>query len=153
MAVEQTLVVLKPDACSNKECENEIIRTLAQKDGLSIVSFVSHLRLEKDFFIEHYDGVSGLSGRLFEKFGEEKGQKIFDETLDYMTSGPVTAMIIEGEDAVGHRADAVAGPAYAEMIGIEMANVVHASGNPEEAKKEIALWRDKYKLLITGLAC
>ena len=88
-----------------------------------------------------------------------RGEKTFQYNLAYMTTGPVIAMVLEGVEAVP-LVRKIVGPTepksaemgtirgdfshmsfgYSDAKGIGVPNLVHASGNVSEAKKEIALW-------------
>ena len=106
---------------------------------------------DKDHYYQHYEGISKMITR--------RGQKTFDNTLKFMTSGPVIAMVLEGVEAVplvrkmvgstepmaadmgtirGDFAHMSFGYSDAKRTGVP--NLVHASGSPAEAKKEVALW-------------
>ena len=88
-----------------------------------------------------------------------RGQKTFDITLKFMTSGPVIAMVLEGVEAVplvrkmvgstepmaadmgtirGDYAHVTFG--YADAHDEAVPNLIHASGNPEEADAEVSYW-------------
>src|SRR5258708_3386371 len=89
----------------------------------------------------------------------EQGRMIVKGLQSYITSGPVVAMILEGEDAIANvrRITGYTDPTKADKgtirgdLGVDsilvangekrpVENLIHASGNPEEAQKEIALW-------------
>jgi nucleoside-diphosphate kinase len=91
---------------------------------------------------------------------EVLGQKVYDSLIKYLTSGPMVAMVWEGHDAVD-RARAIAGDTTPIRAGvgtirgdltfesqilsnlqgrIALANLVHVSGDPDEALEEIAYW-------------
>jgi nucleoside-diphosphate kinase len=82
-------------------------------------------------------------------YGEHRGKDFYEKLLDYIISGPVVAMILEGEEAVS-LARALAGPTdvYKAPPGTirgdfalrTRLNVVHASDSPAGAKREIALF-------------
>ncbi len=88
-----------------------------------------------------------------------RGQKAFDVTLEMMQQGPVLAMVLEGVEAVslvrkmvGTTEPKSAAPGtirgdyshmsfeYADAQGVGVPNLIHASGDPDEAKEEIAHW-------------
>lgn len=88
-----------------------------------------------------------------------RGEQAFRYNLSYMMTGPVIAMVLEGVEAVA-LVRKIVGPTepksaemgtirgdyshmsfgYSDAKGMGVPNLVHASGNKEEAKKEIALW-------------
>jgi len=97
---------------------------------------------------------------------EEAGEKVLDGLKKYMTSGPVVAMVLQGAHACAIVRKTVGGtePLSSDVGTIrgdfvldsyEMAdtdsravrNLVHASGNPEEAEKEIPIWFDESEIL------
>lgn len=140
--IEQTLVLVKPDGVS-RGLIGEIIRRFEQR-GLKIVA-LKLTRIDHDFAKKHY---------------ASHVDKSFYASLEgYITEGPVVAMIVEGVDAVdnvrklgGATEGEAALPgtirgdfthmnyAHADEKNISVKNVLHASGNPKDAKKEIALW-------------
>jgi nucleoside-diphosphate kinase len=146
--MEQTLVILKPDTVM-RGIVGEII-TRFEKAGFKIVAMKM---LEPDYshYAEHYEGIGTLKTR--------KGEEIFESTLASMQDGPVIAMILEGVEAVeavrkmvGDTQPKTALPGtirgdyahvtygQASQIGRGVANVVHASADVGEAKKEIEHW-------------
>lgn len=140
--IQKTLVLLKPDAVERGLC-GEIIHRF-ERAGLKIMGMKMQW-MNKEFASKHYDA---------------HVQKDFYKSLEeYMTSGPVLAMVLEGVEAVtivrkmaGEtepkkstpgtiRGDfAVHSYAYADNKGISIKNLIHASGTPEEAQKEVNLW-------------
>jgi nucleoside-diphosphate kinase len=142
MAIQQTLVLIKPDGVK-RGLIGEIIRRFEQR-GLKLAA-LKMVQIDSDFSKKHY---ATHIDRDFYK-GLEK----------FMTSGPVVAMIIEGVDAVenvrklcGVTESKAALPgtirgdfshvsySHADEKGISIKNIVHASGNEEDAEKEVALW-------------
>lgn len=109
---------------------------------------------DEKHFHEHYEGIS----KLITRWGED----IYRVTLSQMTVGPVLAMVLEGIDAVEHVRKMVGtldpkesapgtirgdythvSRAYTNERGGTLPNIIHASGDVAEAKKEIALWFNK----------
>src|SRR5437764_4234932 len=132
MAIERTLSILKPDA-TRRNLTGAINQRFEQR-GLRIVA---QKRLR-------------LSQPVAERFYAVHAQRPFYRSLvDFMSSGPVVAQVLEGEDAVAmHRAvmgatdPAKADPGtirkdFAESIE---ANSVHGSDSPENAAQEIAFF-------------
>lgn len=106
---------------------------------------------DKEHYHDHYENISKMISR--------RGQQAFDVTLDIMLKGPVIAAVIEGVEAValarklvGETEPKMAAPgtirgdyshisfAHATEHNVSTPNVIHASGNPEEAEAEISLW-------------
>ena len=144
-AVERTLVLLKPDAVARGLAGRLIQRF--EDTGLKIVG-VRMLRMDADLARRHYFD-------LEERFGKS----VYDVTAGFMQSGPVIAFVLEGVGAVATvrklvgntfpneapagtiRGDfAHTSKAYTEARHMVVANLVHASGNVEEAKREVDLW-------------
>lgn len=146
MAIEQTLVLVKPDGVQ-RGLTGEIIKRFEQR-GLKIVA-LKLTQVDKDFSQKHYT----------EDLAKRRGQKVRDTMINYITSGPVVAMIIEGVDAIenvrkicGATESKSAQPGtirgdfshvsfnHANEKDIPVKNVIHASGNKEDATNELALW-------------
>lgn len=146
--MERTLVLLKPDAVQ-RGIVGEII-TRFERAGLKIIA-CKMLKPDADHYHEHYETIGQVISR--------RGQKIFDDNLEFMNSGPVIAIILEGVEAaelvrkmVGDTEPKSSAPGtirgdYAHMSyghandhGVGIPNLIHASGDSEEAKLEIALW-------------
>ena len=83
MAVERTLVILKPDAVQ-RGLTGEIIGRLEQR-GLKIVG-LDMRTIDRDVAARHY--------------AEHEGKPFYAGLIDYITSGPVVLMVLEGPNAV-----------------------------------------------------
>src|SRR5580700_785336 len=146
--MEQTLIILKPDAVM-RSIVGEII-TRFERSGFKIVA-MKMLEPGYEHYFEHYEGIGTLKTR--------KGEEIFESTLASMQDGPVIAMVAEGVEAVeavrkmvGDTQPKTALPGtirgdyahvtygQASQVGKGVANIVHASADSSEAKKEIAHW-------------
>lgn len=146
--MERTLIIMKPDAVK-RGIVGEITSRF-ERAGLKIVA-LKMMSPDEEQFYHHYENISKMISR--------RGQEAFDVTLAMMQEGPVIAMVLEGIKAVslvrkmvGETEPEKAAPGtirgdYAHMgfehsnkekIGVP--NVIHASGDPEEAKQEIAHW-------------
>lgn len=158
MAVQQCLVIIKPDGLV-KSLTGNIITALSETKfkiiGAKVVS------VTKELAEAHY---SELRQRLVEKKGEEKGNQIFEEVLNYIQgkyhTNRVLAMVYEGEDAIEtiRKLAGSTNPEEAEPISIRgkygrvnsktqvMENVMHVSDSEENAKKEIQLWFEPEEL-------
>ena len=146
MVMQQTLVLVKPDGVA-RGLTGEIIKRFEQR-GLKIVGLkLVHINMDKAK--QHYT----------EDITERRGEKVRNMLLEYITDGPVVAMVIEGVRAIenvrklaGTTESKEATPgtirgdfshvsfSYADSKEIPVKNIVHASGNEEDAKHEIALW-------------
>ncbi len=146
--VERSLVVLKPDSVQ-RGIVGEII-TRFERVGLKIVG-MKMIMPNEDQYRAHYEDIGKMITR--------RGEQAFRYNLNYMMTGPVIAMVLEGVEAVP-LVRKIVGPTepksaemgtirgdyshmsfgYSDAKGMGVPNLVHASGNQEEAKKEIALW-------------
>lgn len=149
--VERTLVLLKPDAVVRGFAGKIISRF--EDAALKIVG-IKMKQMDADFTRRHYFD-------LEERFGPE----VYNITATFMQQGPVIALVLEGADAVAtvrkivgstFPNEAPAGTirgdfshysrAASVASGKAAANLVHASGNKEEADQEVNLWFDKDEL-------
>jgi nucleoside-diphosphate kinase len=130
MAVERTLSIIKPDAVAKNVIGQ--IYTRFESAGLRIVA-AKMLRLSRTqaegFYAEH------------------KGRPFFPALIDFMTSGPVTIQVLEGENAVAAHRDlmgatnpqnAAPGTIRADFADSIDANAVHGSDATTSAAREIA---------------
>lgn len=130
--MEQTVVLIKPDAVA-KRLIGRII-THYEEHGLQIVdAYLCHA--EKELLERHYE--------------EHKDKAFYAPLLEFMTSGPIMALLIKGENAIEVVRDihGATNPANARPCTIRYLfgtnatrNAVHGSANKEDANKEIALW-------------
>ncbi len=146
--MEQTLIILKPDALQ-RGIAGEVL-TRFERVGLKIVG-AKMLAPNYDHFYHHYETIGKMISR--------RGQQAFDVTLEMMQAGPVLALVLEGVEAVsqvrkmvGTTEPKAAQPgtirgdyahlsfAFADKAGMGIPNLIHASGDPEEAAQEIAHW-------------
>lgn len=146
--MERTLIILKPDAVQ-RGIVGEVISRF-EKVGLKIIG-IKMLSPSKEEFHHHYENIGKMISR--------RGEDVFNITLEFMQKGPVIAAVLEGIDAaelvrkmVGATEPKSALPGtirgdYAHMsyshgdsqkLGIP--NIIHASGDADEAKLEIEHW-------------
>ncbi len=132
MAIEQTLSIIKPDAVG-KNVIGKIIDRFETK-GLRIAAMKKVLLSEKD---------------AGEFYSVHKDKPFFGELVEFMTSGPVVVMVLEGESAIienrvimgaTNPKDAAKGTIRADFAESIDANAVHGSDSPENAQKEIAFF-------------
>lgn len=146
--VQRSLVVCKPDAVQ-RGIVGEILQRF-ERVGLKIVG-MKMVMPDEDQYRAHYEDIGKMITR--------RGEQAFRYNLSYMMTGPVIAMVLEGVEAVP-LVRKIVGPTepksaemgtirgdyshmsfgYSDAKGMGVPNLVHASGNAEEAKKEIALW-------------
>jgi nucleoside-diphosphate kinase len=130
---ERTLVLIKPDGVERRLI-GEIIGRIERK-GLAIAAL--ELRnVSKELAAQHY--------------AEHDGKPFFESLLDFITSGPVVAAIVEGPRAIAAFRQIAGGTDPVEKatpgtirgdFGLEtQLNLVHGSDSIDSAKREIALW-------------
>jgi nucleoside-diphosphate kinase len=148
--IEQTLVLIKPDGLVKSLTGNIITRLSETK--LKIVG-AKIVQVDRELAEKHYD-----------KLKQAKGEEIFEEVLKYIQghyhTKRVLAMVYEGDNAV-NKVRQIAGttnPEKAHPTSIRgqfgrihsettvFENVIHASENNDEAKREIDLWFKKEEL-------
>ncbi|KYK22865.1 nucleoside-diphosphate kinase [Thermoplasmatales archaeon SG8-52-2] len=132
MQKEKTFVMIKPDGVQ-RGFIGEIINRF-EKKGLKIVA-MKFVSVSKELAEKHY--------------GIHKGKPFFKPTVDYITSSPVVAIVLEGINAINmvrnmmgktNPQDAPMGSIrgdYGQFIG---RNIVHGSDGPDTAEFEINLW-------------
>lgn len=129
MAVEKTYIMLKPD-CIRRGLIGEVIARIERK-GYRIAN-AKMMRLGEAILREHYAHLAA--------------EPFFSRIIDYMTSGPVLGMIVEGENAVtGMRIlmgatkfeEAAAGTIRGDYASSTSENIIHGSDSTENAEIEI----------------
>jgi nucleoside-diphosphate kinase len=132
MAIEKTLILAKADAVA-RGLVGEIISRFEQR-GYTIAAM-------KLLVVP--------PARAKEHYAEHEGKPFFDGLVEYLTSAPIVAMVIEGSDAIegcrstiGATNPIKAAPGsirgdFGQTIG---RNLVHGSDSPESAGREIAIW-------------
>jgi nucleoside-diphosphate kinase len=132
VAVERTLVVIKPDAVQ-RALAGEILSRLERR-GLQIVE-AKLLTVDRVLAEEHY--------------AEHAEKPFFGELVEFITSAPTLALVIEGEGAIAvvrttmgatNPADSTPGTIRGDLALSMPDNLVHGSDSPESAQREIALW-------------
>ena len=130
--MDRTLILVKPDAFA-RGLTGEIIARFERK-GLRIVA-LKYMQMDKNLASQHY--------------AEHEGKPFFGELVDFITSGPLVAMVLEGYEAVvaarqviGATNPLEAAPGsirgdYALEVG---QNMVHGSDSNESAAREAALF-------------
>jgi nucleoside-diphosphate kinase len=134
VAVERTLVLVKPDAM-RRALAGEILGRLEQR-GLELRA-ARLLTVDRPLAEEHY--------------AEHAEKPFFGELVEFITSGPTLALVVEGEGAIGivrttmgatNPADAAPGTIRGDLSLSMPDNLVHGSDSPESAQREISLWFD-----------
>ena len=146
--IQRSLVVLKPDAVQ-RGIVGEIIHRF-ERVGLKIVG-MKMVNPDEKLYRMHYEDIGQMITR--------RGEQAYRYNVDYMMTGPVIAMVLEGVEAVP-LVRKIVGPTepksaemgtirgdyshmsfgYSDAKGSGVPNLVHASSNQSEAKREIDLW-------------
>lgn len=176
---ERTVVLVKPDGVK-RGLVGEIISRF-EKMGLKIIG-LKIVSIDKGMAAKHYpesrtelmEGIGKKTLETYDKYGRdpkeefgsldpiEIGKMVNKWNIDFITSGPVVAILLEGVHAVENvrgmigdtlpvtaspgtvRGDfSIDSPALANIKKRSVKNVIHASGNVEEAKYEEQLWFKK----------
>ncbi len=132
MAIERTLIILKPDAVKRKLC-GEIIRRIENK-GLSLAG-MKLMKIPVETAHKHY--------------AEHAGKGFFNDLVSFMTGSPVVVMAIEGDEAITVMrtligktkfTEAAPGTIRGDYAYSFTENLVHGSDSPESARREIELF-------------
>lgn len=135
--IEKTLVLVKPDGVKKHIC-GEVISRFERK-GLEVEA-IKMIQVPEELAKKHY--------------AEHEGKGFFKDLIAFITSGPVLAMVIKGENAVAavrqingatDPLKAVPGSIRGDFATSIDENVVHASDAPETAEREIGLWFPELK--------
>ena len=130
--MERTLILVKPDAFA-RNLTGEIIARFERK-GLRLVA-LQLMTMSRELAAQHY--------------AEHEGKGFYDELVDFITSGPLVAMVLEGESAIRasrqvigatNPLEATTGSIrgdYAISVG---QNMVHGSDASESAQREVGLF-------------
>jgi nucleoside-diphosphate kinase len=142
--VERTLILVKPDGVQ-RGLTGEIIRRFEQR-GLKIVG-LKLLRATEEVLAQHY--------------AEHVGRDFYPGLLRYIQSGPIVAIVLEGENAIEATRTTIgatkAHTAAAGTIRGDLAlnvsnNLVHGSANAADAAREVPIWFGDGELLDYGRA-
>ncbi|WP_018179602.1 nucleoside-diphosphate kinase [Jongsikchunia kroppenstedtii] len=130
---ERSLVLIKPDGVE-RGLTGEILARIERK-GLTLAALEQRL-VTDEVARAHY--------------AEHDGKPFFDSLLEFITSGPVVAVVVEGPRAIAAFRQIAGGTDPVEKatpgtirgdFGLEtQSNLVHGSDSPESADREIALW-------------
>ena len=137
--MERSLVLIKPDAVQ-RGLAGEIISRMERK-GLKVVA-MKMLQMDKTLAHRHY--------------AVHKDKPFFAELVDFITSSPIVAMVVQGGNAValvrqmmGETNPAKASPGSIRGdLGTDITqNLIHGSDSPENASKEISLFFSEEEIL------
>jgi nucleoside-diphosphate kinase len=129
MSSEQTFLMVKPDGVARGLTGETISRV--EKKGLTIAA-MKLMRITRELAEKHY--------------GIHKGKPFYDELVEFITSGPVVAMVIEGPNAIRiirtmagatNPVESVPGSIRGDLALTISHNVVHSSDGPETARFEV----------------
>ena len=132
MAVERTLVLIKPDAMQ-RSLAGEILARLERR-GLTL-NEAKLVHADRELAEEHY--------------AEHAEKPFYGELIEFITSGPTLALVVEGEGAIAlvrttmgatDPADAAPGSIRGDLALSMPDNLVHGSDSRESARREIDLW-------------
>jgi nucleoside-diphosphate kinase len=132
MAVERTLILIKPDAVE-RSLAGEILARIERR-GFGVVA-AKLLRVSRELGEEHY--------------AEHREKPFFEELVEFITSTPVVAMRVGGEGAIKavrtlmgatNPADAAPGTIRGDLALSMPDNLVHGSDSPESAARELGLF-------------
>ena len=133
MAVERTLVLIKPDAVK-RGLAGEILGRFEAR-GLIDARRRGSLTVDRELAEQHY--------------AEHSEKPFFGELVEFITSAPTLALVLEGEGAIAvvrstmgstNPADSAPGTIRGDLALSMPDNLVHGSDSPESAAREIALW-------------
>ena len=137
--MERTLVLLKPDTLQ-RGLTGEVISRLESR-GLKIVA-MKLMQMTEDLARRHYEA--------------HVGKPFFPGLVEFITSGPLVAMVLEGKNAIEvvrssigetDSAKAVPGTIRGDLAIDIGRNLVHGSDSPEAASREIALFFQEVEIL------
>lgn len=130
--MERTLILVKPDAFA-RSLTGEIIARFERK-GLRLAA-LQQLTMSRELAERHY--------------AEHEGKGFYAELVDFITSGPLVAMVLEGEQAVAAARQVIGatdplqaapGSIRGDLATSVGQNMVHGSDSPESAAREVALF-------------
>ncbi|MBF2531081.1 nucleoside-diphosphate kinase [Listeria welshimeri] len=137
--MEQTYVMVKPDGVE-RGLIGEIVAKI-EKKGIKLVAG-KLIQIDRKLAEQHY--------------AEHIGKPFFEDLIGFITSGPVFAMVLEGDDVIKiarrmmgktNPLEADAGTIRAEYAVHRNRNVIHGSDSPESAKREIQLFFEPHEIL------
>jgi len=139
MATQRTFTMLKPGVLQRR-IAGEILARFERK-GLKILA-LKLMQIPRDLAETHY--------------GEHSEKPFFGDLVGYITSAPVVAMVLEGEEAISRVRmltgatkieDALPGTIRGDFATQTQMNIIHASDSPESAAREIGLFFDDTEII------
>jgi nucleoside-diphosphate kinase len=132
MAVERTLVLVKPDAMA-RGLAGEIVRRIEAR-GM-ILRGAKLVLVDRELAERHYD--------------EHREKPFFGELVEFITSGPTLALVVEGESAISvvrstmgatNPVDASPGTIRGDLALAMPDNLMHGSDSAQSAEREVGMW-------------
>jgi nucleoside-diphosphate kinase len=139
MSVQKTFTMLKPGALQRR-IVGDVINRIERK-GLKIVG-LKLMNIKQPLAETHYE--------------EHKEKPFFGDLVEYITSAPVVAMVVEGQEAIAivrllcgatKVEQAVPGTIRGDFASQTTMNIIHASDSPESANREIDLFFSSDEIL------
>ncbi|MBT3408063.1 nucleoside-diphosphate kinase [Candidatus Woesearchaeota archaeon] len=149
--IQNTLILIKPDGVQ-RSLSGEIIKRL-ERTGLKIIG-MKMVWVQKEHAENHYNDI-----------GEKHGQRVLDGLTKYLSEGPVIAVCLKGVDSINvvrkligstYPNESTPGTIRGDFCHISkhyantneriVANLIHASADENDAKRELTLWFDKNEL-------
>ncbi len=130
--MDRTLILVKPDAFA-RSLTGEIIARFERK-GLRVAA-LKHMTTPRETAQTHY--------------AEHADKPFFGELVDFITSAPLVAIVLEGDEAIKaarqligatNPLEAATGSIRGDFAVAVGQNMVHGSDSPESAEREIGLW-------------
>jgi nucleoside-diphosphate kinase len=130
--MERTLILVKPDAFA-RNLTGEIIARFERK-GLKLAA-LKQMQMTRTLAEQHY--------------AEHEGKPFFEELVEFITSGPLVAMVLQGESAIKaarqvigatNPLEATTGSIRGDFAIAVGQNMVHGSDSPESAAREVSLF-------------
>ena len=137
--------MLKPGVI-NRRLAGEVIERL-EKKGLKIIA-MKMMHVSKDLAEEHY--------------AEHEGKPFYTTLINYITSGPVIAMVVEADDCVTlvrklcgatNPAESIPGTIRGDYCSHTQHNIIHASDSDASAEREIKLWFKEDEIVSWNDTC
>ena len=132
MAVERSLILIKPDAVERR-LAGEILARIERRGF--------NLRAGKLIHVNRELGET--------HYAEHREKPFFGELVEFITSAPTLALVLEGESAISvvrttmgatNPTDSAPGTIRGDLALAMPNNLVHGSDSPESAQREIGLW-------------
>jgi len=130
--MDRTLILIKPDAFA-RNLAGVVIARLERK-GLRLAA-LKLMQLDRELAERHY--------------AEHEGKPFYEDLIDFIISGPLVAMVLEGTEAIAaarqvigstNPLEAAPGSIRGEFATDTSQNLIHGSDSPKSAEREVALF-------------